>query len=77
MPIIKIEGKDYDTDTLSKEVKDQIGSMQFVDAEIRRHQAQIAVLQTARVAYGKALQQALAAPTPAPVMPAGDTLKLS
>lgn len=71
MPIIKIDNDEYDTNTLSKEVKDHLGSLQFVDAEIKRHQAQIAVLQTARIAYGNALKQALSA------LPARDAVTLN
>ena len=61
MPIIKIDGKDYERDTLSEEAKAQINSLQFVNAELQRHNAHIAVLQTARKAYSKALNEALAA----------------
>ena len=63
MPIIKIDGKDYERDTLSDEAKAQINSLQFVNAELQRHNAHIAVLQTARKAYSKALNEALAAST--------------
>ena len=61
MPIIKIDNKDYDTDTLSDEAKAQLQSLQFVDQELARLQAQTAVLQTARIAYAKALNDALGA----------------
>ncbi|NMM36113.1 MAG: hypothetical protein HHJ09_01185 [Glaciimonas sp.] len=61
MPTIKIDDKDYDLDTLSDEAKAQLASLQFVDAELLRVQAQAAVLQTARLAYSKALQAALPA----------------
>ena len=61
MPIIKIDEKDYDLDTLSDEAKAQLTSIQFVDAELQRLNAQTAVLQTARIAYAKALNEALAA----------------
>ncbi len=71
MPNITINGKEYDLNTLSDEARKQLQSLQFVDAELQRLQAQAAVLQTARIAYGNALQQAL------PVLPAGDTIKLS
>lgn len=60
MASIKIDGKDYDIDTLPDAAKQQIQSMQFVDAELARLNAQAAVLQTARIAYSKALQEALA-----------------
>ena len=61
MPIIKIDDKDYEFDTLSDEVKAQLSSLQFVNAELQRRNAQIAVLKTARKAYSKALNEALAA----------------
>jgi hypothetical protein len=51
-----------DTDSLSDETKAQLQSLQFVDTELQRLQAQSAVLQTARSAYAKALQASL--PTP-------------
>ena len=71
MPTIKIDNQDYDLDTLSIEAKAQLQSLQFVDSELARLQAQAAVLQTARMAYSKALQEAL------PVMPVGDTMKFN
>ncbi len=70
MPIIKIDNIDYELDTLSDEAKAQLTSLQFVDAELQRLSAQTAVLQTARMAYSKALQAAL----PSFV---GDTIKVN
>jgi hypothetical protein len=70
MPNIRIDGKDYDLDQLSNEAKAQLASLQFVDAELARLQGQAAALQTARMAYAKALQAAL------PALPQGDTIKL-
>jgi len=70
MPIIKIDNKEYELDALSAEAKAQLQSLQFVDAELQRLQAQASVLQTARMAYAKALQEAL------PHAPVGDTLSL-
>ncbi len=70
MPIITIDNKEYELDDLSVEAKAQLQSVQFVDAELQRLQAQAAVLQTARIAYAKALTEALPSPF------AGDTLKL-
>jgi hypothetical protein len=71
MPTIKIDSVDYDTDKLSDEAKAQLVSLQFCDQELARLQAQAAAIQTARMAYTKALQAAL------PVTAAGDTLKFS
>ena len=59
MTIIKIDDKDYELETLSDEAKNQLVSLQFVDAELQRVNAQAAVLQTARLAYANALKQAL------------------
>ena len=73
MPIIKIDNNEYDLDTLPQKAKEQLQSIQYVDAELQRLQAQVAAMQTARIAYGKALQEALInAPSPTE----GDTLKL-
>ena len=71
MPTIKIDNQDYDLDTLSTEARTQLQSLQFVDAELARLQAQAAVLQTARMAYAKALNEAL------PMLSASDTIKLN
>ena len=59
MAIITIDGKDYDTETLSDEVRAQLTSVQFVDQELARLNDQAAVMQTARIAYAKALNDAL------------------
>lgn len=50
-----INDKTYDIDKLSEEAKAQVVSLQFVDAEIARFNATIAVFQTARNGYIKAL----------------------
>lgn len=71
MPTITIDNKAYDLNTLSADARAQLTSVQFVDAELNRLQVQAAVLQTARLAYAKALQAAL------PVLPEGDTIKFS
>jgi hypothetical protein len=71
MTIIKIDNVDYDTANFSDEAKAQLVSLQFCDQELQRLQAQAAAMQTARMAYAKALQAAL------PAMPAGDTLKFN
>ena len=69
MPTINIDGKDYELDQLSTDARAQMQSMQFVDAELARLQAQTAAMQTARMAYAKALQAAL------PAMGGNDTIK--
>ena len=59
MSTFTIDGKEYNLDSLSDEAKGQIVSIQFVDAELARLQAQAAALQTARIAYSKELQKHL------------------
>ena len=71
MQSIKIDNKEYDLDTLSDECKAQLASIQFVEQELARLQAQAAVLQTAKAAYLQGLKASL------PVMGGSDTLKLS
>jgi hypothetical protein len=71
MPILKIDNKEYDTDSLSDECKAQLTSIQFVELELARLQAQAAALQTAKNAYLQALQKSL------PIIGGSDTIKLS
>jgi hypothetical protein len=59
MTNITIDNKEYDLNAMSDEAKAQLISMNFVDAELERLSAQVAVYQTARVAYGKALKDLL------------------
>jgi len=59
MTTITIDNKEYDFDKLSDEAKAQLASMQFCDQELQRLQAQAATIQTARIAYAKALNEAL------------------
>jgi hypothetical protein len=75
MPIIKIDDKDYELDTLTDKAKAQLQSLQFVDSELQRLQGQSAVLQTARVAYLKALREAL--PSVLEQAQANETIKFS
>ena len=75
MSTIKIDNRDYDLDTLSIDARAQLQSLQFCDSELARLQAQAAVLQTARIAYAKALQAAL--PSVLEQAQASETLKFN
>ena len=70
MKQITIDNKQYDLESLSDDAKAQLGSIQFVDSELARLQGKAAALQTARLAYSKALQAAL------PALGGSDTIKL-
>ena len=59
MASVNIDGKEYDIDSLSDAAKGQLGSLQFVQGELKRLEAQIATFKTAEIAYGKALEQAI------------------
>ena len=59
MPTITIDNVEHDTDSMSSEALANLNSIQFVDAELARLNAQIATLNTARIAYAPALQQLL------------------
>lgn len=59
MATITIDGTDYDADTLNDEVKAQLLSLQAVDRRIANLQEELAILQTARNAYGLAAKAAL------------------
>lgn len=70
-PMIAIESKEYDLNTFSTETKQQLEMLVTTDNKIRELQRDLAISQTARIAYAKALQEAL------PALPAGDTVKLN
>ena len=70
MTVISIDNKQYEYDTLSNDAKAQLANIQFVDSELARLQAKAAALQTARMAYSRALSEAL------PAVGGSDTLKL-
>lgn len=59
MPTVTINGIDYDSDTLSDAAKAQLTSLQVTDAEIQRLNIQLAITQTARNAYARALSDLL------------------
>jgi len=58
-PAVTIDGTDYAIDDLSDEAKAQIQSLQFVENEIARLNAQLAVAATAKSAYQNALKEVL------------------
>lgn len=62
-----LNGKTYDIDKLSKDAKAHVDSLQFVDAELARLNASVAVLQTAKNAYINALKPHLDALGETPV----------
>lgn len=59
MPTITIDNKSYDLDSLSNDAKAQLEMMLATDAEIKRLQQNLAISQTARNAYARALSELL------------------
>ena len=56
---ISIDGVDYAIDSLSDNIKAQLISLQAVDRRIATAQEELAILQTARIAYSNAVKQEL------------------
>jgi archaellum component FlaC len=69
MTTINIDNKEYEFESLSDKAKGQLSSIQYIDSELARLQAQASVLQTARAAYSKVLNEEL---NP---LGSGDTIK--
>ena len=59
MANINIDGKDYDVDSLNPETKGKVNSLLFVQNELNRLQAQIAVYKTAESAFTSSLKNDL------------------
>jgi hypothetical protein len=59
MAKVTIDGKEYDTDTLSDEAKNNIQNVQFCERKMNDLRRELAVAQTARNAYAQALKSAL------------------
>ena len=56
MAKVNIDGQDYEFDDLSDKAKAQLLSLQFVQGELKRLEAQIAVFKTAEVGYMRELK---------------------
>lgn len=59
VPTIKIDNIEYNTDNLSPDALQQIKMLQMTDAEIARLSTQLAIAQTARIAYANALRSSI------------------
>ena len=56
MPKITIDGIEYNTEDLTDNGKAQLASLQFLEVQMNKLKAEIAVYQTARIAYIQALK---------------------
>ena len=59
MAKVSIDGVEYDTDTMSKESRQQWDMLVMTEQKIRQLQAEVAMVQTARQAYASALKASL------------------
>lgn len=59
--MITIDGKEYELADLSDEARAQLQSLQATDARIAQTQQELAMMQTARIAYAAALKASLEA----------------
>tara|TARA_Y100001968_G_scaffold333086_1_gene394034 strand:+ start:2105 stop:2290 length:186 start_codon:yes stop_codon:yes gene_type:complete len=59
MAKVNIDGKEFEFDDLTDEQKGHVVSLRFVQDELKRLQAQIAVFKTAERSYSSALQDTL------------------
>jgi len=64
---ITIDGKQYELGALPEAVRHQVANLQATDGEIARLQMQLAIAQTARNAYVRALQDEMSKSFPAQV----------
>ena len=56
MPKITVDNIEYNSEDLSDNGKAQLASLQFLEAQMSKIKSEIAVYQTARVAYVNALK---------------------
>ena len=56
MSTITINNVAYNLDDLSEEVKNNIGMLQAVEAEVQRLNMKLAIAKTAQIAYGRAVE---------------------
>lgn len=56
---VTIDGTTYNLSALSDEAKSQVANLRVTDAELQRLQTQLAIVQTARNAYARALSELL------------------
>ncbi len=59
MPLIKINDKEYDSDSLSDAAKQQLASLVFVQNQLKKLNSEIAVYKTAEISYSLALSRAI------------------
>ena len=59
MPSVTIDDKEYNLDDLSEGARSQLASLRVTDQKIAQLQTELAIVQTARIAYANALKMSL------------------
>ena len=59
MSTVTIDGKEYNIDDLSENSRSQLASLRLTDQKIAQLQSELAIVQTARIAYANALKNDL------------------
>ena len=59
MSQVQIDGKNYDLDSLSDDAKKNLASLRFVQTELQRLEAKVAVFKTSEAAYSSAIKKLL------------------
>ncbi len=61
MAKVTVDGREYDSENMSDEAKQQLANVQICEQQIQKLQREIAIAKTARQAYVGALKEALPA----------------
>lgn len=59
MAKVKIDDKEYEVDDMSDELKSELGMLADVDRRLRENDSEKAILQTAKNAYSRRVEQLL------------------
>ena len=65
-PVLTFEGKRYDLNTLTDELKELVRGMQVADAQLRMHEDTLKVLAVGRQSLASQLNERLKSVTPMP-----------
>jgi len=60
LPTFQFDGKTYDTDEISEDAKRTIASLGFIEERIQQKRNELAIADTARIAYTRALKRQMA-----------------
>lgn len=59
MAKVNVDGKEYETDTLSENARSKLASLTYCDRKLNELKSEASIIQTARNAYARDLRRAL------------------